>query len=192
VPASARLSCTLDPVTQPTPGVGQRAPTFNLPDTQGAMHEPHPGEITVVVFTCNHCPYALAWHDRLIAVARDYSARGVKMLAINPNDAERYPRDSPEAMRVRVQAGEFDGVPYLRDETQEVAHSYDAKTTPDVFVLDSGGVLRYRGAPDGDHDDPSQDAAWLRAALDAVLEERDPAPAETTPVGCSIKWRPEG
>jgi hypothetical protein len=111
------------------------------------------------------------------------------MLAINPNDAERYPRDSPEAMRARVDAGEFDGVPYLRDESQEVARAYDARTTPDVFVLDADGVLRYRGAPDSDHDDPAQNAAWLRAALDAVLEGRVPDRQETSPVGCSIKWR---
>jgi hypothetical protein len=114
----------------------------------------------------------------------------VKMLAINPNDAERYPRDSLEAMRARVEAGEFDGVPYLRDETQEVAHAYDAKTTPDVFVLDAGGILRYRGAPDADYEDPSQNAAYLRSALDALLRGGKPDPAQTTPVGCSIKWRP--
>ncbi len=171
-----------------TPAIGRPAPSFSLPDTQGDLHDPRPGEITVVVFTCNHCPYALAWHERLISVAGDYSGRGVSMVAINPNDAGRYPGDSPEAMRARVEAGDFDGVPYLRDESQEVAHAYDAKTTPDVFVLDGEGILRYRGAPDGDHDDPSQDAAWLRAALDALLDGRDPSPAETTPVGCSIKW----
>jgi hypothetical protein len=93
-------------------------------------------------------------------------------------------------MRERVARGEFDGVPYLRDESQRVARAYDAKTTPDVFVIDAGGTVRYRGAPDGDHDDPEQNAAWLRGALDAVLAGRGPDPAETTPVGCSIKWRP--
>jgi hypothetical protein len=143
-----------------------------------------------VVFTCNHCPYALAWHERLIRVGADYRGRGVHMLAVNPNDAERYPRDSLEAMRERVRQGEFDGVPYLHDESQDVARAYDAKTTPDVFVLDRDGVIRYRGAPDSDYEDPSQDASWLRAALDAVLAGRPPEPAETKPVGCSIKWKP--
>jgi hypothetical protein len=143
----------------------------------------------VVCFTCNHCPYALAWHERLIAVARDYAPRGVRVLAINPNDAERYPRDSVEAMRERVQRGEFDGVPYLRDESQQVAREYGAQTTPDVFVLDADGVLRYRGAPDSDHGEPALNAQWLRTALDAVLDGRSPEPAETQPVGCSIKWR---
>jgi hypothetical protein len=80
-------------------------------------------------------------------------------------------------------------VSYLRDESQQVARDYDAKTTPDVFVLDAGGQVRYRGAPDADYDDPSENARWLRSALDAVLEGRTPEPAETPPVGCSIKWR---
>ena len=169
--------------------VGERAPGFELPDTEGRIRQLEPDVATVVVFTCNHCPYALAWHERLMAVAREYAERGVSMLAINPNDAERYPRDSLEAMRARVERDEFRGVPYLRDESQQVARAYDAKTTPDMFVIDSAGILRYRGAPDADHDDPSQNAAWLRAALDAVLADRAPDPAETPPVGCSIKWR---
>jgi len=171
------------------PAIGEKAPAFALPDTRGVSHGPDGAPATVVVFTCNHCPYALAWHERLIGVARDYADRGVRTLAINPNDAERYPRDSTEAMRTRVEDGEFDGVPYLRDESQEVARAYDARTTPDVFVLDAGGILRYRGAPDRDCDDPSQNAAWLRGALDSVLEDRAPDPRETRPVGCSIKWR---
>jgi peroxiredoxin len=172
------------------PAIGDRAPAFTLADTSGTPQQFDGAPATVVVFTCNHCPYALAWHPRILDVARDYAAAGVRVLAINPNDAERYPRDSAAQMLARVERGEFAGVPYLRDESQQVARAYDAKTTPDVFVLDAGGILRYRGAPDADHDDPSQDAQWLRAALDAVLGERTPDPAETVPVGCSIKWRP--
>ena len=79
------------------PAIGEQAPAFALPDTAGAVHEPGGTPATVVVFTCNHCPYALAWHERIVDVARDYSERGVKVLAINPNDADRYPRDSVEA-----------------------------------------------------------------------------------------------
>jgi len=171
------------------PAIGELAPAFKLPDTDGVMHAPGSAPATVVVFTCNHCPYALAWHERLIEVAEDYVAHGVHMLAINPNDAERYPRDSLEAMRERVRHGDFNGVPYLRDESQEVAHAYDAKTTPDVFVLDTDRVVRYRGAPDSDHEHPELRAAWLRLALDAVLDGRDADPADTPPVGCSIKWK---
>ena len=142
----------------------------------------------MIVFTCNHCPYALAWHERLAQAARDYAGRGVRFLAINPNDAERYPRDSLEAMRERVRREDWP-MPYLRDESQEVARLYGAKTTPDIFVLDSGGRVRYRGAPDADHDDPAQNAAWLRDALDAILAGQEPSRAETRPVGCSIKWK---
>ncbi|HUB36299.1 MAG TPA: thioredoxin family protein [Solirubrobacteraceae bacterium] len=170
--------------------IGAPAPNFSLPDTDGALHEPGAAPATLVIFTCNHCPYALAWHDRTIALARDYADRGVRVLAINSNDSHRYPRDAPEQMRARVQAGEFDSVPYLRDESQEVARAYDARTTPDLFLLDPDLLLRYRGAPDGDCDDPSQNARFVRDALDALLAGRDPECPETAPVGCSIKWRP--
>jgi peroxiredoxin len=172
-----------------TVAIGERAPEFELPDTEEQTHSPGGGPATVVVFTCNHCPYALAWHDRIAQAARDYAGRGVCFLAINPNDANRYPRDSLEAMQLRV-AREDWPMPYLRDESQEVAHAYGARTTPDVFVLDAQGRLRYRGAPDADYDDPSQNAAWLRGALDAVLDGGEPQPAETRPIGCSIKWKP--
>jgi peroxiredoxin len=167
--------------------VGTEAPTFSLPDTDGVEHAPGGAPATLVVFTCNHCPYALAWHDRILAVARDY--RDVKVLAISSNDAVRYPRDSYEAMRERVQADGGWPVPYLYDESQEVARAYGAKTTPDCFLIDADGRVVYRGAPDADHEDPSQNAAWLREAIDAVLDGEAPATAETTPVGCSIKWK---
>ena len=169
--------------------IGDAAPRFALPDVHGATHarDPH-ATATVVVFTCNHCPYALAWHDRIADVARDYAGRGVQVLAINPNDAERYPADSLEAMRERV-ADEDWPMPYLHDETQEVARAFDAKTTPDVFVLDREGALRYRGAPDADHRDPSLNASWLRDALDALLDDSEIERPESNPLGCSIKWR---
>jgi hypothetical protein len=92
-------------------------------------------------------------------------------------------------MQTRVREEDWP-LPYLYDETQEVAREYGAKVTPDVFVVDAEGKLRYRGAPDSDYAEPGQGGAWLRAALDAVLEGRDPDPAETAPVGCSIKWKP--
>jgi peroxiredoxin len=171
--------------------IGAQAPDFELSDTNGARWSAVDASApaTVVVFTCNHCPYALAWHDRIADVARDYSARGVRVLAINPNDANRYPRDSLQAMKERV-ARENWPMPYLHDGTQEVARAYDAKVTPDVFVLDAQRRLRYRGAPDSDYDDPGAGAAWLRDALDAVLAGVEPTRAETKPVGCSIKWKP--
>ena len=169
-----------------TLSIGDTAPSHELPDTDGNRHALHEdGAITVVVFTCNHCPYALAWHDRLAEVANDYD---VRFLAVNPNDAERYPADSYEAMKRRV-AEEGWTFPYLRDEDQEAARAFGARTTPDVFVFDDGGRLRYRGAPDGDHRDPGQRAIWLREALDAVLAGEEVARPETEPVGCSVKWK---
>ena len=171
--------------------VGDRAPEFQLPDTEGNVHSLGDGgaPATAVIFTCNHCPYALAWHDRILDAARDYESKGARMLLISPNDAERYPRDSYEAMQKRVRDDGGWPAPYLYDESQEVARAYGAKTTPDVFLVDADGRLRYRGAPDADYNDPQQNAEWLRDALDAVLEGRDPDPAETDPVGCSVKWK---
>lgn len=171
--------------------LGDAAPELALPDTEGhRMTLPEAGEAaaTVVVWTCNHCPYALAWHDRITAVARDYAPRGVRFVAVNSNDSDRYPADSPEAMAERYEAWEW-GMPYLHDETQEVARAFGARTTPDVFAFDADLRLRYRGVPDADHRDAAQEAAWLRAALDAMLAGAEPDPAETEPVGCSIKWR---
>jgi peroxiredoxin len=178
-----------------TIAIGESAPPFDLPATDGATHAlngdgPASAPATVVVFTCNHCPYALAWHDRLLAFARDYAESDVRMLLINSNDSQRYPRDSFDAMRERVAADGGWPAPYLRDEDQSVARAYGAKTTPDVFVVAPDGAIAYRGAPDADHGDPGLDAAWLRAALDDVLAGRPVDHAETKPVGCSIKWKP--
>jgi hypothetical protein len=171
--------------------VGDPAPGLELPDTEGRVHTlPMPGEAsaTVVVWTCNHCPYALAWHERLVQVARDYAARGVSFLAVNSNDAERYPHDSLEAMRERVGSEDWP-FPYLHDESQQAARAWAAQVTPHVYVLDGDLQVRYEGAPDADHMDPGQNAAWLRAALDDLLSGRRPQRAETEPVGCSIKWK---
>ena len=166
--------------------IGDQAPEFTLPGTDGERYSLETP--AVIVFTCNHCPYALAWHDRLAGAARDYCG-DVGFYAINPNDAERYPRDSFEAMHERVERDGGWPMPYLHDESQEVARAYGAKTTPDVFVVDAGGALRYRGAPDADHQDPSLNAGWLREALDQMLAGEEIVRPETDPVGCSVKWK---
>ena len=171
--------------------VGKPAPALDLPDTAGDLHSlPEVGEApaTVVFWTCNHCPYALAWHERLVQAARDYSPSGVRFLAVNSNDAARYPRDSLEAMRERVAAEEWPFA-YLHDESQEAAAAWNAQVTPHLYVLDSDLRVRYEGAPDADHMDPALNAGWLREALDAVLAGEAPARAATEPLGCSIKWR---
>lgn len=171
--------------------IGERAPDFELRATTEEAHRlaADGARATVVYWTCNHCPYALAWHERMLEVARDYADRGVRVLAINSNDAERYPADSFEAMAERVEREGGWPHPYLHDESQEIARAWGAERTPDVFVLDSQLRLRYRGAPDADYDNPSEGASWLREALDAVLEGREPERSETQPVGCTIKWR---
>ena len=170
--------------------VGETAPALELPDTRGEVHElPPPGAApaTVVIWTCNHCPYALAWHDRLVDAARDYAARGVRFLAVNSNDGDRYPADSLGAMAERVEAEDWP-FPYLHDETQEAARAWNAQVTPHLYVVDGEGRIAYEGAPDADHMDPTLEGGWLRAALDAVLAGSEPEPASTEPVGCSIKW----
>ena len=171
---------------------GSPAPDFELAD---AHDEPHRlsevatgAPATVVVWTCNHCPYALAWHDRIVAAAEDYRDRGVRFLAVNSNDAERYPADSLEAMRERVERERWP-FPYLHDPSQDAARAFGAEVTPHVFVLDRELRLRYSGAPDGDHSDPGQNAAWLREALDHLLADREPPRQATEPVGCSVKWK---
>jgi hypothetical protein len=166
--------------------IGDPVPTFTLPAAGGGEAGLNDDLPAVVIFTCNHCPYALAWHDRILDVAREAD---VPVLLVNPNDGERYPRDSFAAMQERVSADGGWPAPYLRDEDQSVARAFGAKTTPDVFVVGRDGALAYRGAPDADHQDPSQGAAWLRAAVDAALAGRRADPLETEPVGCSVKWR---
>ena len=172
--------------------IGDKVPEFELPAADGSRHalsDPD-AEATLVYWTCNHCPYALAWHERMLAVAGDYAGRGVRTLAINSNDAERYPDDSLEAMAERVRADGGWNHPYLHDGAdQSVARAWGAEKTPHLFVLDSDLRLRYRGAPDADYEDPAQGAAWAREALDAVLDGREPERAETPAVGCTVKWR---
>src|SRR5262245_7022837 len=171
--------------------LGDMATDFELPATDGELHRlaSDRAAATVAYWTCNHCPYALAWHERLLGVARDYSDRGVRVLAVNSNDPERYPADSLTAMAERV-AGEGGWPhPYLHDADQTVAADWGAERTPHVYVLDSELRLCYVGAPDADYDDPSQGAEWVRDALDAVLEGRDPERPATEAVGCTIKWR---
>jgi len=170
--------------------IGDRAPGFELPAADGTRHSLEGGaEATLVYWTCNHCPYALAWHDRMVELARDYGERGVRVIAINSNDAESHPADSFEAMRERVERDEDWAHPYLHDESQEVARAWGAEKTPHLFVLDADLRLRYQGAPDADYEDPSEGAAWAREALDAVLEGREPERGETDAVGCTIKWK---
>lgn len=174
--------------------LGTAAPDFALPDTEGRTVSPadfRDAAALVVVFLSNHCPYVKHVRAGLAEVAARYGARGVAFVGINSNDVERYPADSPEEMRREKEEVGYP-FPYLFDGTQEVARAYRAACTPDFFLFDGERRLVYRGRfdasrPRGDAPVTGQD---LRAALDAVLEDR-PVPAEQTPsIGCSIKWRP--
>ena len=167
--------------------LGDAAPMFDLPgvdDRRHALSDYHEQPVAVV-FSCCHCPYVVAWEDRLNAVARDYAGRA-GLVAINSNAG--YLGDSFEDMERRSQEKGF-VFPFLYDETQETARAYNAARTPEVFVFDASHRLVYQGAPDSDHQDPGQDARYLRNALDAAMTGGAPDPAETPPVGCTIKWR---
>lgn len=171
---------------------GDPAPVFTLPDARGGdvTLDPSAATATVVVFTASGCPYALAWHDRIQRVSRDYAGRDVVLVQVVGNDETSHPEDSLDSMRQRVARGEIAG-PYLRDADQEVVAAYGATATPEVFVLDDRGVVRYHGAPDGDCDDPAANAQWVRDALDDILAGRAVRRPQTSPAGCSVKWRVE-
>ncbi len=179
-------------MTDPRLSVGDPAPLFELPDTDGTLVrlEPVQHAATVVVFTANGCPYARAWHDRIQQVARDVADRDVAVLQLVSNDETDHVEDSAAAMAERVAAGEVAG-PFLRDADQATARAYGATATPEVFVIDRAGVVRYHGAPDGDYDNPALDASWVREALDDVLAGREVRRSTTSVAGCSIKWRVE-
>ena len=173
--------------------LGSVAPPFALGGVDGqvwSLESFAPAELVVVVFTCNHCPVAVAVEDRLIALQRDYSARGVRLCAINPNDASTHPDDSFPQMVARAKDKGFN-FPYLRDETQEVAIAYRAMCTPDIFVVDRHHKIVYMGRIDDCWQDEARvERRDLRLALDALLAG-EPLPFESVPAtGCSIKWKP--
>ncbi len=146
-------------------------------------------KILVIVFTCNHCPYAKAYQDRIIAVQKDYAAKGVQIIAINSNDDSKYTEDSFEGMKMRAKEKSFNFF-YLRDESQDVARAYGAKATPHVFVFDASRKLRYTGAIDDNWENPSAaKQKYLRESLDAILANKEVAIKETMPMGCTIKWK---
>lgn len=145
--------------------------------------------VLAVIFSCNHCPYVQAWEDRMIQIQEDYADKGVQLVAINSNDPAKYPSDSFPEMKIRSSSKSFN-FPYLYDESQEVAHSYGATRTPEVFLFDKARVLRYHGAIDDNYDDPDAvQEHYLRNTIDAILEGRELAKAQTPPVGCTIKWK---
>lgn len=170
---------------------GSMAVEFDLPGVDGKTYMLryfHNKDIIVVVFTCNHCPYAQAYENRLIALAREFSKKAA-FIAINSNDAGKYPQDSFENMKIRAREKGFP-YPYLYDESQETARAYGALVTPHVFVFDRGGKLAYQGGVDDNwENETAVTRQYLRDAL-AELSAGKTVTRKTAPViGCSIKWR---
>jgi peroxiredoxin len=174
--------------------LGTRAPDFRLPDCDGHWHalgDFAAAPALLVMFTCNHCPFARHIREGFAQFAEDYAPRGLAVIAINSNDTAAYPQDGPQAMR--AESREFGyRFPYLLDASQEIAKAYRAACTPDFFLFDAGRRLAYRGQFDGSRPGGAQPVTGedLRAAADAVLAGK-PVPAEQRPsLGCNIKWQP--
>jgi len=175
--------------------VGDEAMGFKLKNIDGQMislsdYSNEKG--VVVIFTCNHCPFSVAYEDRIIALNQKYKKLGYPVVAINPNDPISFPEDSFENMKIRAKEKGFT-FPYLFDETQEVFPVYGATKTPHVYLLnneDGKFMVEYIGAIDNNSkDEASADQTYLADAIDALLAGEKPNPNLTKAVGCSIKVR---
>ena len=174
--------------------LGATAPAFNLPEPATgktvalADFKGAPG--LLAIFMCNHCPYVKHIRHALAEFAREYQARGLKIVGINANDVAHYPADSPAKMVEEVKAVNYP-FPYLYDETQEVAKAYHAACTPDLYLFDQELKLVYRGQFDGSRpgNNVPVTGADLRAAADALLAGRAVSPGQKPSMGCNIKWK---
>ncbi len=174
--------------------LGTVAPEFTLPDTVSGkdlrLADIMSDKATVIMFTCNHCPYVIHVNEELVRLANDYTPKGVSFVAISSNDVDNYPQDGPEKMKqLAAEAGY--PFPYLYDESQEVAKAYDAACTPDLYIFDGSKKLAYRGQLDGSR--PGNNVPLtgedLRAALEAVLNGSPVAEIQRPSAGCNIKWK---
>ncbi len=174
--------------------LGSEAPDFRLPDVvsgnQITLADAKSDAAMVIMFICNHCPYVKHLQQGLVDIADDYIPRGVSFVAVNSNDVENYPDDSPERMKQVAEQLEY-SFPYLFDETQEVAKAYDAACTPDFFVYNRDLKCVYRGQFDDSRPGNGKPVTGkdMRAALDAVLADRQVPEDQIPSVGCNIKWK---
>ena len=171
--------------------IGDPMPHFKLPATDGLTVDTHliKDTVVVVIFTCNHCPYAQAYEDRLVELQKHFDEEGVQFVLVNSNDTANYPDDSFENMKKRAEEKSY-SFPYCHDETQKVAKSYGALCTPHCFVFDHGRVLKYKGRVDDHWQDPSAVTEHnLRDAIAAILKGEEPPAHEVNAIGCSIKWK---
>lgn len=172
--------------------VGAKAPAFELTNAvngETVRFAPGDGKLSVVVFTCNQCPYAKAFEDRIVALGNEYAKRGVVFYAIDSNDDAAYPVEAAPEMKSRATAKHYP-FPYLKDGQSKVARAYGARVTPHIFVVDKGGVVRYRGYVDDSAKPEERQHAGLKDALDSLLAGNAVANATTRAFGCTIKFKP--
>jgi len=173
--------------------LGTPAPDFSLlePLTGNTVKlSDYIGKPLLVIFTCNHCPYVIHIRDSLTALIKTYQAQGLSVVAINSNDVDNYVDDSPEKMVIEATTHNF-SYPYLYDETQQVAISYQAACTPDFFLFDAQHTLYYRGQYDDSRPGNNIPVTGkdMQAAVSALLSG-EPAPSEqVASLGCNIKWK---
>jgi len=179
-------------VNTPKVTLGWQASTFNLPNPDGdtfSLAEVNGKNGLVVAFICNHCPYVIAVANRLAEDARVLQSEGINVVAINSNDFKSYPADSPDNMKLFAEKYNF-SFPYLVDEDQSVARSYDAVCTPDFFGFDRTGALKYRGRlDDARMDDASNRTPELANAMRQIAKTDSGPNEQMASMGCSIKWR---
>jgi peroxiredoxin len=144
---------------------------------------------TLVVFTCNACPYARAWEDRIVALGNEYKSKGIGVIAVNANDPGKVAEDGYDQMKTRAQDKHF-GFPYVVDATSGLAKAYGATRTPEAFLFDAQGKLVYHGTIDDNAQDPEKvSSRYLSDALAAVSSGKDVPVKETKAMGCGIKFR---
>ena len=169
---------------------GDKASDFDLKSVDGknySLASFKDAKGFIVVFTCNSCPFAVMYEDRIVELSKKYGKKGYQVIAINPNDPEVKPDDSYEKKKVRAKDKGFD-FPYLFDEGQKVYPAYGATKTPHVFLLDKNHVVKYIGAIDDNAEDASQvEEIYLENAIAALDKGKEPVPAVTKAIGCSIK-----
>ena len=174
--------------------LGSPVPDFELPDVVTGRRVTRAGASgpsgLLVMFISRHCPFVQHVQDELARLGRDYSGRGVGIVAICANDAENYPEDRPEKLADQARELAF-AFPYLYDESQSVARAYDAQCTPDFFLYDRSGRLVYRGQLDDSRPGNGLPVtgADLRAALDALIAGKPISPDQRASIGCNIKWK---
>jgi peroxiredoxin len=171
---------------------GDPAPPFSLPGVDGRTHsleEFRDSRLLLVTFWCNHCPYVRAWEDRMIALGKEYRPKGVGFVLINANETENHPDDRFEAMVDRAKAKGYP-FPYLRDDSQEVAHAYGGLVTPHPMLFGPDRTLLFQGQIDDSYDHPERARhPYLKRALDQALAGAPVEPSELPVLGCSVKWR---